>query len=809
MTSIARGRAATATLVAVALLLPMTVADAREVRPEDVGGDVAVERIAGVDRLETAALAAAATFPAGAVDVLLARADRHPDALAASYLAGDRGAPLLLTDTAALSPRTEQALEELGVSRVTILGGVGAVSAAVEARLRQLGLEVDRLDGATRYETMAAIARAGTEIGRMPGPDGELVPTALLVTGEAFADATSVGPLAVGGRLPVVLTEGDELHAEARELLVELGVEQVVLVGGTRAIGPAVEAAVSDLVTTVRRVAGDSRWATSVAVAELTRAWLGWLDGDVAIATGDDFPDALTVSALAASRQAPLLLTPGGHLHRATHDHLATSCDGIDRLTVAGGGTVVTPTAEAALVLASSCPDLTSLLGRPATAAHGIARLHVQEDATLCLSVVLDRLTTPATRIVLATGPVDAPTGEAAAVAATGDLTTACLDPDDAGLVELAGVLPQSFHLAVDTPAGMLTGPLVDPEERRLASVLVADPDGGDPSATGLVAHRIVGDRVCLSVLARGLTSSATSITLRSGIVGEVGEVVAAIDPGLPRTSLDTATCVVVGASTAAAIAADPEAFHVLIGTTDRPAGALRGQLGAFRRAWLSGAAVHDGDGTFDLGEEGVVGTVDVHVGDDILCVVSDVPLDADEVVLRSGAADELGSELLRLDLGGGDSACADVDALVRAEVRGGPERLHLVLPTEDFPDGAVRGQLGADLSSRLSGAAVPGGAGDPFGVGTLLLFAGGADGVLCSFIEVTLPTTRASEAHLHETATGVQVDLAPPSSLDHAAGCSRPGAGVVDRLLRDPDGFRADVHTEQHPAGALSGVPS
>src|SRR3954471_18265106 len=82
----------------------------------------------------------------GAFTALIARGDVYADALSGSYLAGtfpakngaDTGAPILLTGTDALPQSTMDALADLKVSDVYILGGTAAVSAAVESQLKTL-----------------------------------------------------------------------------------------------------------------------------------------------------------------------------------------------------------------------------------------------------------------------------------------------------------------------------------------------------------------------------------------------------------------------------------------------------------------------------------------------------------------------------------------------------------------------------------------------------------------------------------------------------------------------------------------------
>lgn len=134
--------------VAVAASLLVTTsagADHRSVQQGD--GDVTSVRWAGQDRIGTAAALAteyAPDGPAGPTDVaLLAAADSSADALAGAYLAGRVGAPILLTDSDALSPVTREKLgagpDALDVRSVVLLGGQEAIGAGVERQLQDEG----------------------------------------------------------------------------------------------------------------------------------------------------------------------------------------------------------------------------------------------------------------------------------------------------------------------------------------------------------------------------------------------------------------------------------------------------------------------------------------------------------------------------------------------------------------------------------------------------------------------------------------------------------------------------------------------
>lgn len=88
-----------------------------------------VERVAGADRFETAAMVAAELDH---VDrVLVASGASFPDALAGAALAGAQGAPVLLALRDDLPPSTQAAIEAAAPRQVVVLGDANAISIRV------------------------------------------------------------------------------------------------------------------------------------------------------------------------------------------------------------------------------------------------------------------------------------------------------------------------------------------------------------------------------------------------------------------------------------------------------------------------------------------------------------------------------------------------------------------------------------------------------------------------------------------------------------------------------------------------------
>jgi len=119
----------------------------------------------------------------------------------------------------------------------------------------------------------------------------------VIATAFDYPDALAGGALA--GRLgaPLLLTESRELSPLVLAEVVRLQANRVTLLGGSTAIAQPVEDALRGAGVEVRRLGGEDRYATAAAVAGEATA----PDGEVAVALGSDFADAVSAGALAAT----------------------------------------------------------------------------------------------------------------------------------------------------------------------------------------------------------------------------------------------------------------------------------------------------------------------------------------------------------------------------------------------------------------------------------------------------------------------------------------------------------------------------
>lgn len=223
---------------------------------------------------------------------------------------------------------------------VRILGGEVAVAPVVDGQVNARSVKTERVAGENRYATAAQTATKAFPAG---------ADTVYIATGELFPDGLSGAPAAAKDDAPVLLTPRDSLAVETGEVLDDFVPSEIVIVGGPNAISPAVEAEITTRTGVApRRIAGATRYDTAALVSADA-----YPDGAdiVFVATGLDFPDALSGAAAAAFRDAPVLLTATDSLPASTKAELARLSP--NKVYVLGGNVAISQQAESEIAAAS------------------------------------------------------------------------------------------------------------------------------------------------------------------------------------------------------------------------------------------------------------------------------------------------------------------------------------------------------------------------------------------------------------------------------------------------------------------------
>ncbi len=295
-------------------------------------------RLSGETRYDTMEKISAAGFDS-ADSVILASGKNFPDALGASALAGALKAPVLLTDPGELSAQAVSEIDRLGAKRVYIVGGTAAVSAGVERALKTEGYEVARISGDSRQQTAIKIAEKVSEMNPAE--------TAIVAAGKNAWDSLSVSPFAYAKGYPIYLANND--GSVSRETIDAIeansSIKRIVIVGGSAAVSADAESALEVAVGDVERWSGDSRYETSQDIARHAMSE-GMTEATVAVASGENFPDALAGGALVGSRGGVLLLSPAADGAQAA-SWISARASQIDECYILGGTSALSAEAKA------------------------------------------------------------------------------------------------------------------------------------------------------------------------------------------------------------------------------------------------------------------------------------------------------------------------------------------------------------------------------------------------------------------------------------------------------------------------------
>jgi putative cell wall-binding protein len=216
----------------------------------------------------------------------------------------------------------------LGVSGLALaLGGATPAGAAATSVT---------IAGATRYGTAAAVAAAAF-------PTGSINGITVLASGENFPDGLTASGLAGTLNSPILLTPGAALAAETINALGTLKTNTVDVVGGAAAVSANVIAQLKAFGYTVNVIAGADRYGTASAVAAAMAAIkpLGTFNSlpTAILATGANFPDALSAGVAAWTNHLPILLTDPNTLSASTSASLTAF--GIKQVIQMGGTSAI------------------------------------------------------------------------------------------------------------------------------------------------------------------------------------------------------------------------------------------------------------------------------------------------------------------------------------------------------------------------------------------------------------------------------------------------------------------------------------
>ena len=188
-----------------------------------------------------------------------------------------------------------------------------------------------RISGSDRYTTAVNISKKLTS----------KATTVVIANGTSYADALAGVTLADQLGAPILLTAKDSISAGTLSEIKRLGATSVKILGGTGAVSQkVVQALINSGIKKekIERIAGDTRYSTATAIAQK----LSKTPTDVFFVVGDNYADALSVSTVAAVKDAPVLyLTKSGALNADTAKYLAKIKGKVKNAYFIGGAGVI------------------------------------------------------------------------------------------------------------------------------------------------------------------------------------------------------------------------------------------------------------------------------------------------------------------------------------------------------------------------------------------------------------------------------------------------------------------------------------
>ncbi|MDU2024481.1 MAG: cell wall-binding repeat-containing protein [Finegoldia magna] len=199
-----------------------------------------------------------------------------------------------------------------------------AVACMIPAGVSSANVEnVTRIAGEDRIGTSIEISKA------MFNESDNIV----LASGFNFADALSAGQLAAALNAPLILSS-DQLDSRTSDEIAKLKPKNIYIVGGETALSSNIEESVKSVVNdiNIERLKGNDRYETSVKVMEKTKEFV---DAEyLLIASGKNFPDALSATSFMADHKALMVLSDGNSYPKSDLQEIAIG--GVNQLPLNG-----------------------------------------------------------------------------------------------------------------------------------------------------------------------------------------------------------------------------------------------------------------------------------------------------------------------------------------------------------------------------------------------------------------------------------------------------------------------------------------
>lgn len=189
----------------------------------------------------------------------------------------------------------------------------------------------ERISGANRYATAAALSAT------FPA-DADVV---YVASGQDYPDALAVAPIAASAGAPLLLVRRDAVPPETAAALTRLNPKRIVVLGGPGAVNEATFTSLTGYAEPngISRLGGADRYETTRAA--IRSHWTAGSASLIYVASGRDYPDALSAAAAASAQGAPVISVDGSANKLDANTAALIAELGATKIVIAGGSGAV------------------------------------------------------------------------------------------------------------------------------------------------------------------------------------------------------------------------------------------------------------------------------------------------------------------------------------------------------------------------------------------------------------------------------------------------------------------------------------
>ncbi|WP_179691720.1 cell wall-binding repeat-containing protein [Salinibacterium xinjiangense] len=197
-----------------------------------------------------------------------------------------------------------------------------------------------RISGTDRFDTAIKVSTSS-----YPAGSPTSINVVYVTTGRNFPDALSAAPAAARQGGVLLLTEPNSLPANVRDEIIRLDPAKIVVVGGPNSVSDSVFASLESVQPNIIRIGGGDRYETSRNIVKYAFPSAA----SAYVATGANFPDALSASGAGGALDTPVILVPGHLSSVDSATQALLTALGVSNIAVIGGPASMTEGMKASL----------------------------------------------------------------------------------------------------------------------------------------------------------------------------------------------------------------------------------------------------------------------------------------------------------------------------------------------------------------------------------------------------------------------------------------------------------------------------